>query len=354
MLFASRLRNRKPTPTRASAASFRPRLESLDDRLVPSTLKVTSPADSGPGTLRYELAHANGSGKDTITFDNRLGTINLTEQLNVTTGVTIKGPGAAALRITTNYNFGDPWGQSTRAFEVNASRPVVISGVSITDNGGSPEGAAVLNHSQLTLSGCDLSENEADRGGAVYNLGTLTLTDCTLKNDRGPAGGGAVYNAGTMTVTGCTFSFDTSLAPGVAGGAISNAGTLAVGTSTFVRDDIAGPYTDRGGNTFVTAAPQIGSVTATPGTVAAGGTVTLTVSGITDANPGAVISQVLVSVNSITFPPSGYSATQTSPGVWTFTFDTTGWAAGTYTLNAAAVDSYGVASSWASVTVQVV
>ena len=44
-------------------------------------------------------------------------------------------------------------------------------------------------------------------------------------------------------------------------------------------------------------------------------------------------------MNSITFPPSGYSATQTSPGVWTFTFDTTGWAAGTYTLNAAAVDA---------------
>jgi hypothetical protein len=37
----------------------------------------------------------------------------------------------------------------------------------------------------------------------------------------------------------------------------------------------------------------------------------------------------------------GY-ATQTSPGVWTFTWSTAGLTAGTYTLFAQAEDSYGV------------
>ncbi len=37
----------------------------------------------------------------------------------------------------------------------------------------------------------------------------------------------------------------------------------------------------------------------------------------------------------------GY-AIQASPGVWTLTFSTTGWAAGTYTLFAQAEDSYGI------------
>jgi hypothetical protein len=38
------------------------------------------------------------------------------------------------------------------------------------------------------------------------------------------------------------------------------------------------------------------------------------------------------------------SAIQTSPGVWTFTFSTSGWTPGTYTLFVQAEDNYGALS----------
>jgi hypothetical protein len=76
MFFSSWLRNRttkhRPSATHPSRASrFRPRLEALEDRWLPSTLTVTSPLDDGSsGTLRATIAAA-ASG-DTIVFDNSL------------------------------------------------------------------------------------------------------------------------------------------------------------------------------------------------------------------------------------------------------------------------------------------
>ena len=65
-IFGRRLRAPKPIrPTRIV-----PRLEALEDRTVPSTLTVTSAADSGPGSLRAEIAAASSG--DTIRFDQDL------------------------------------------------------------------------------------------------------------------------------------------------------------------------------------------------------------------------------------------------------------------------------------------
>jgi hypothetical protein len=352
MSVLSWLRQRNPKAGRSPRV--RPQLESLDDRLVPSTLHVTNHSDNPTvkGSLPYELAHTNGSGRDTIVIDVT-GQINLQSELVVSRGVTIEGPGAGLLTLTTNYNFGDPWGQSTRVFEVNATRPVVISGLSIADNGVNDYGAAVFNHSTLTMRDCDISNNLAGLGGGIYNDGTLALSGCTLKDDRADQYGGGVYNAGTLTVTGCTLSFDNAYGFNSLGGGIYNAGTLTVGTSTFVMDGIFGPYSDLGGNTFITQQPQIGSFTASAGTVNAGDSLTLTATNITDANPGASITGVQIYVNGYGGTPFG-NATQSSPGVWTFTFSTAGWSPGTYTFYAAAMDSYGVGSLLATITVQVV
>jgi uncharacterized delta-60 repeat protein len=92
---------------------------------------------------------------------------------------------------------------------------------------------------------------------------------------------------------------------------------------------------------FLAAGPQIGSLTASPNPVTAGSILTLSVSNITDANPGATITQVAfyVQLNG-TSTLLGYG-TQTSPGVWSLT-TTVNLASGTYTVSAQAEDSYGV------------
>jgi hypothetical protein len=82
--------------------------------------------------------------------------------------------------------------------------------------------------------------------------------------------------------------------------------------------------------------------------VAAGSSLTLTASGITDANPNSTITQVAFSADSnndgLLEPGTdmllGYAA-QTSPSVWMFTF-TVNLSSGSYTLFAQAQDSYGV------------
>lgn len=350
MSFFTWLRNGKPLHAcvgRGGRAGFRPRLEALEDRWVPTTLKVTSFSDNPmvKGSLRYEIAHASSSGKDTIVFDPSLrgATINLYSQLNVNSGVTIKGPGAGLLTLTTNYNFGDPWGQSRRVFYVNASRPVVISGLTITDNGVNDAGAGILNYSTLTVSDCSITDSEAGYGGAIANYGTMIVSGCTLSDDDAGYGGG-IYNAGTLTVTGSVLSVDRQWNFG-SGSGIYNVGTMTVSNSTFVWNDIFGSYTDGGGNIFSNARPEIGSLTANQ----VGGNVTLTATNITDANPNSTITRVLFyGYSNGTFSTQGYIGdfTQTSPGVWTYT--TAGWAPGTYTFFAVAVDNYGVFGAAAS------
>jgi hypothetical protein len=78
---------------------FRPALECLEDRTLPSTLTVVNLNDHGAGSLRAELAQARPG--DTIVFAHQLhGTITLTSgELEVRNSVTIKGPSADLLAI---------------------------------------------------------------------------------------------------------------------------------------------------------------------------------------------------------------------------------------------------------------
>jgi hypothetical protein len=132
------------------------------------------------------------------------------------------------------------------------------------------DGGGIYNSSgcTLTISGCTIGEasrgpnNDAyGAGGAIFNAGKLTLTGCTLSNNwawdlYGSSGqyqyGGGIYNAGTATVSGCTLAGNSASS----GGGIYNAGTAAALTvldcifSSNRPDNIFGPYTDGGGNTF--------------------------------------------------------------------------------------------------------
>ena len=106
MWFSSWLRNLKPsspgertrthsTPRRR--ADFRPKLEALEVRWVPSTLTVTNNLDGArtAGTLRHEIMIAQSG--DTIVFAPSVGNqITLTgAELQITKSLTIQGPGAS-------------------------------------------------------------------------------------------------------------------------------------------------------------------------------------------------------------------------------------------------------------------
>jgi predicted outer membrane repeat protein len=212
----------------AARLRFRPGLEALEERWLPSTLTVQTTNDSGVGSLRSAIAAARQG--DTINFLPGLFTsgpqiVTLSGELLIKHGLTIAGPGSDKLTIS--------GGDTFRVFEIapNVQKPVTLSGLTISDGfttGTSYPtcaGGGIYNASTLTVSNCTLSHNSAPQGGAINNQGTLTLNNCTLSNNTALTNsgvGGAIMNGGLlMTVSGCTISGNS--AP--AGGGIWNGGT---------------------------------------------------------------------------------------------------------------------------------
>jgi hypothetical protein len=180
---------------------------------------------------------AAGTGDDTITF-SVTGTVNLTGALpDLSTNVTIGGPGAKLLTLRRNT------GGDYRIFTVASGAAVNISGLTVT-NGRTPDG-----HGAFT---------DAGNGGGIFTAGTLKLTamsvsdnltgngvftDSNTANWRGGDGGG-IYNKGTLDLVGVTvsgnrtgtsdqFSLGGTNPTGGAGGGIFNSGTASVTNSTI-------------------------------------------------------------------------------------------------------------------------
>src|SRR5262249_31381475 len=101
---------------------------------------------------------------------------------------------------------------------------------------------------------------------------------------------------------------------------------------------------------FLAAGPQVGSFSASPDPVPAGGSVTLTAADVVALNPNSTITRVAFfqDSNGDDLLDSGDAllgyGTETGTGTWTYTFSLSGWAAGTSTVFAVAEDSYGVFS----------
>lgn len=130
-----------------------------------ATLTVTSVADSGPGSLRAQLAAA--AANDTIVFDPSLNgqTIALTSgELVIPVSVTIQGPGARQLAITNTT------GRIFRTLE-NVAKTVVIDGVTLRNANAAGNGGAIWNRAgNLVLRNAALLGNTASgEGGAIFN-----------------------------------------------------------------------------------------------------------------------------------------------------------------------------------------
>ena len=187
-----------------------PTLMALEDRRLMSTFTVTNIADSGAGSLRYEIGQANSNaGANTIDFDstvfNSALTINLTSgelELKETSGTeTITGP-AAGVTVS--------GGGLSRVFQVDLNVTASLSGLTITGGSASGAGAGLANvGGSTTLTNCTISGNSAASGGGLYtyNSGTTTLTGCTVSGNTAVNGGGLYTNDnGTSTLTNCTLS----------------------------------------------------------------------------------------------------------------------------------------------------
>ena len=214
-----------------------------------ATITVTNGNDSGPGSLRQAILDASSG--DTINFASGVTTVTLTSgELVVDKNVTIAGPGANRLTITTK----PPEFVSFRVFNISSSAATVsISGITIsngfTQEG--PGGGGILSAGVLTLTGCTVSDNFVDAqfggplggGGVMNDHGTMIMTGCTISNnsEREGAGGGGVLNEnGTMTIMDCTISNNsttqgfTEASFSSEGGGISNhSGSLIITNSTI-------------------------------------------------------------------------------------------------------------------------
>jgi hypothetical protein len=242
------------------------RLETLEDRTLPSTLAVLNLSDTGvagDGSLRGEITAAQAG--DTIVFKSGLsGTITLASEIAIHSDLTITGPGASQLTISGN--------NASRVFDVSGGT-VTLTGLTIAGGlatssapNGSKGGAIYHGGGTLNLSGDVFSGNMANGtnagdlgfGGAILNASgaTLSVTASTFTGNvatgLGKGRGGAVYNQGTATVTSSTFTNNqalggtsgNSISSGGSGGALADRGagdvpaTLTVTGSTFT-DNLA-------------------------------------------------------------------------------------------------------------------
>ncbi len=230
---------RSESPRRATRAC--PRLEAIEDRLVPTTLfTVTSLADDGigrgtQGDLRYCLEQANRTpGHDRITFQTP-GRIWLFDALpKISESVTIEGLGRAATRIGLHFTVQNP----SPIFTI--AREATVSLAHLTLFNGTASG--IVNWGTLSLDSVTLEDNSnhlssdedtAGLGGGIYNAGSLTLVNAILEGNSATLGGG-IYNAADASTTVSETTVRRNSA--TRGGGIYNAGILSLTDSLLTRN----------------------------------------------------------------------------------------------------------------------
>ncbi len=170
---------RKASP--ATRQRVRPRLEYLEDRLVPAVIDVTTLTDgTGPGTLRSAIAQANAN--------DAAGDTNNTINLTVAGTYNIGQSGLGALQIFTNATTGQ-------------------SGLSLTIQNTSGGSIAISGNNQTRV--FDINPNDIN-GGTTPNgviLGAVTINGVTIENGVAQAGdtqvgsGGGIRDQGSVDLT---------------------------------------------------------------------------------------------------------------------------------------------------------
>ncbi|RYX81415.1 CSLREA domain-containing protein [bacterium] len=204
-----------------------------------ATFRVSSNADSGPGTLRQAILDANTARTDdTIILDDL--TLLSSVRIDLKTGeLRIANRGKLTIEIQSAARSGVTirGGYLSRIFNIEAGANLTLNRLTL-DRGFSTAGGAVFNSGQLTANNSYFYDNFTDasgNGGAIYNAGRgLTLNNTTFYKNTTQrqlgaqvGDGGAIYNAaaaGPIAITGCIFTENVS----TNGGAIYNASTSAI------------------------------------------------------------------------------------------------------------------------------
>jgi len=197
---------------------------------APTSIVVTSDADSGAGTLRQAIADIATGG--TISFGSDM-TVYLESTLAVARSMTIDGTGYS---VTVSGDTGNDGTANTGIFDI-VGGTATLRNLLLEKGSGTPDygdylwgGAiyvrpgAALSLIDSTISGC-----HANDGGAIFAFGALAVTGSTFSNNSADQYSGAIDNNSTGTVADSLFSGNSG-----DGGAIANSGTLAVTGSTFI------------------------------------------------------------------------------------------------------------------------
>jgi hypothetical protein len=190
---------KKPILRRKSTRpAFRPRLESLETRLTPTTYTVSSLADSGQGSLRAAITSVNGdTSPDEIDF-SVAGVIKLTSGTlpGITNTVRLNGRSAAGF---TNAPLVELDNNGFGGLTLSGSNSI-LSSLSIVNSGGAGvtfEGAdnitVVGNYIGLTLDGSALANKG---GGLSVDNSTGALIGGTTPLDRNVISGNGTAGAG--------------------------------------------------------------------------------------------------------------------------------------------------------------
>jgi len=265
-------------------------IERLEGRVVPSTILVTSLANSGHGTLRAAIEKADhnpndsrgGTRSDTIKFAPSVnGTIFLTSALPVlSTHIVISWPpqaglgtGFSSLTVARSRAPGTP---AFSIFTVAKNAVVAITSRAATGSltiagGSAPDGGAIDNAGSLSLVSITINGNSAvglgsgsvvaTLGGGIENTGKLSVTDCFFTNnsatgstnETGDSGyGGAIANSGRLSITASEFFVNSATGGGGqfagngGGGAIENSGLLTIAACQFAENSASGGSSNTG------------------------------------------------------------------------------------------------------------
>ena len=213
-----------------------------------ATFTVTNLNDSGVGSLRDAITQANtAAGADTITF-SVTGTITLASALpNISTDITITGPGSALLTI--NAACG---ACGNGLFVSGAGAALTASGLTISG----ATGSGIFTNSTTNLN--DVIIKTSKLGGLQVFGGTTTVTNSSISGNANTGNGGGVVltNGGTLNLTSSTVGNNNANQDG--GGIWVSTGTTTLNvTNSTITGNVA---IGRGGGIFVDPAGSSATV----------------------------------------------------------------------------------------------